>query len=80
VDGRHLVVEGHERGFFLGPALFDRVTPAMTIYTDEIFGPVLVVLRAGSLADAVALINACPHGNGTALFTQSGGAARESGR
>jgi malonate-semialdehyde dehydrogenase (acetylating)/methylmalonate-semialdehyde dehydrogenase len=76
VDGRGLVIRGHEHGFFVGPTLFDRVTPAMTIYQDEIFGPVLVVVRAGSLEEAVAIVNANPYGNGTAIFTRSGAAAR----
>jgi len=76
VDGRGLTVAGHERGFFLGPTLFDHVTPEMTIYKDEIFGPVLVVLRAKTLDEAIALVNRNPYGNGTALFTSSGGAAR----
>jgi malonate-semialdehyde dehydrogenase (acetylating) / methylmalonate-semialdehyde dehydrogenase len=76
VDGRGLVVPGHEQGFFLGPTLFDRVKPDMTIYRDEIFGPVLIVVRVGSLEDAIALINNNPYGNGTALFTRSGAAAR----
>ena len=76
VDGRGLKVPGCERGFFLGPTLFDHVTPEMTIYKDEIFGPVLVVLRAGTLEEAIDLVNKNPYGNGTALFTNSGGAAR----
>jgi malonate-semialdehyde dehydrogenase (acetylating)/methylmalonate-semialdehyde dehydrogenase len=76
VDGRGLVVPGHEQGFFLGPTLFDRVRRDMTIYTDEIFGPVLVVVRVDTLEDAIALINDNPYGNGTALFTRSGAAAR----
>ena len=76
VDGRGLTVAGHERGFFLGPTLFDHVTPEMTIYKDEIFGPVLVVLRAETLDEAISLVNRNPYGNGTALFTSSGGAAR----
>jgi malonate-semialdehyde dehydrogenase (acetylating) / methylmalonate-semialdehyde dehydrogenase len=76
VDGRGLEIQGHENGFFLGPTLFDHVTPAMTIYRDEIFGPVLVVVRAESLEDAIALINDNPYGNGTAIFTRSGAAAR----
>ena len=75
VDGRDLVVDGHDEGFFLGPTLFDQVTPDMTIYKDEIFGPVLIVLRVGTLDDAIALVNANPYGNGTAIFTQSGFAA-----
>ena len=76
VDGRGLTVPGHERGFFVGPTLFDRVSTDMTIYTDEIFGPVLVVLRASSLDDAIAIVNANQYGNGTAIFTRSGAAAR----
>jgi malonate-semialdehyde dehydrogenase (acetylating) / methylmalonate-semialdehyde dehydrogenase len=76
VDGRRLVIPGHERGFFVGPTLFDRVTPDMSIYQNEIFGPVLVVVRAQSLEEALALVNVNPYGNGTALFTRSGAAAR----
>ena len=76
VDGRGLVVTGHEDGFFLGTTLFDHVTPQMTIYQDEIFGPVLIVLRVATLEDAIALVNANPYANGTAIFTESGGAAR----
>ncbi len=76
VDGRGLVVPGHERGFFVGPTLFDRVSPGMSIYKEEIFGPVLVVVRAGTLDEALALVNENPYGNGTAIFTRSGAAAR----
>ncbi|MCC7326107.1 MAG: CoA-acylating methylmalonate-semialdehyde dehydrogenase [Burkholderiales bacterium] len=76
VDGRKPTVRGHEGGFFVGPTLFDHVTPEMAIYRDEIFGPVLSVVRADSLADAIALINANPYANGTAIFTRSGHAAR----
>ena len=76
VDGRGLKVPGCEGGFFLGPTLFDHVTPEMTIYKDEIFGPVLVVLRVNTLDEAIELVNRNPYGNGTALFTNSGGAAR----
>lgn len=76
VDGRGATVAGHERGFFVGPTLFDRVTPTMTIYRDEIFGPVLVVVRADSLEEAITLVNDNPYGNGTTLFTRSGAAAR----
>ncbi len=76
VDGRKPRIAGHEDGFFVGPTLFDRVTPEMAIYRDEIFGPVLVVVRAESLAQAIALINANPYANGAALFTRSGHAAR----
>jgi malonate-semialdehyde dehydrogenase (acetylating) / methylmalonate-semialdehyde dehydrogenase len=76
LDGRNKKVAGHENGFFLGTTLFDRVKPEMKIYKDEIFGPVLVVLRADSIEEAIALVNANPYGNGTAIFTNSGGAAR----
>ena len=76
VDGRGLVIPGHEQGFFLGPSLFDHVKPGMTIYTDEIFGPVLVVVRVETLDEALALLNGNPYGNGCALFTRSGAAAR----
>jgi malonate-semialdehyde dehydrogenase (acetylating)/methylmalonate-semialdehyde dehydrogenase len=76
VDGRGLVVKGHEDGFFLGTTLFDHVTPQMKIYQDEIFGPVLIVLRVATLEAAIALVNANPYANGTAIFTESGGAAR----
>jgi malonate-semialdehyde dehydrogenase (acetylating)/methylmalonate-semialdehyde dehydrogenase len=76
LDGRGLRVAGHEAGFFLGPTLFDQVTPRMSIYRDEIFGPVLVVLRAQTLDEAIGLVNRNPYGNGTAVFTRSGHAAR----
>jgi malonate-semialdehyde dehydrogenase (acetylating)/methylmalonate-semialdehyde dehydrogenase len=76
VDGRKLGVAGHENGFFVGPTLFDRTTAKMTIYREEIFGPVLVIVRSESLDDAIALINANPYANGAALFTRSGYAAR----
>ena len=76
-DGRDLVVDGHEDGFFLGPTLFDRVTPAMSIYQDEIFGPVLSTVRIDHFEEAIRLINENPYGNGTAVFTNDGGAARK---
>ncbi len=76
VDGRGLKVPGFEQGFFLGPTLFDHVTPEMSIYKDEIFGPVLVVLRANTLDEAIAIVNRNPYGNGTSIFTSSGAAAR----
>jgi malonate-semialdehyde dehydrogenase (acetylating)/methylmalonate-semialdehyde dehydrogenase len=76
VDGRRPRIAGHENGFYVGATLFDQVTPAMTIYREEIFGPVLAVLRAESLEDAIATINANPYANGAALFTRSGYAAR----
>ena len=75
-DGRGMVVEGREGGHFLGPTLFDRVKPGMKIYEEEIFGPVLVVVRADSYPDALALVNENPYGNGAAIFTNDGGAAR----
>jgi malonate-semialdehyde dehydrogenase (acetylating)/methylmalonate-semialdehyde dehydrogenase len=77
VDGRGLAVDGHENGFFVGPTLFDRVTADMDIYTDEIFGPVLVVLRAETFDEAIGIVNANPYGNGTAIFTSSGQAAKK---
>ncbi len=77
VDGRDLRVPGHENGYFVGGCLFDRVTPDMSIYTDEIFGPVLSVVRAGDYQQAVALIDAHEYGNGAAIFTQDGDAARD---
>lgn len=77
VDGRDVKVEGHEEGFFLGPVLFDNVTTDMTIYTDEIFGPVLSVVRVDRYEDAIQLINDNQYGNGTAIFTNDGGAARK---
>jgi malonate-semialdehyde dehydrogenase (acetylating)/methylmalonate-semialdehyde dehydrogenase len=76
VDGRGLTVPGHEGGYFLGPSLFDHVTPHMSIYKDEIFGPVLCVVRAHSLEEAMALIDEHEYGNGTCLFTRDGEAAR----
>jgi malonate-semialdehyde dehydrogenase (acetylating)/methylmalonate-semialdehyde dehydrogenase len=76
VDGRGLRVPGHEDGFFVGPTVIDRVTRDMDVYREEIFGPVLSVVRADSVDEAIALINANPYGNGTAIFTSSGEAAR----
>jgi malonate-semialdehyde dehydrogenase (acetylating) / methylmalonate-semialdehyde dehydrogenase len=75
-DGRGVKVVGHEGGYFVGATLFDNVKPDMTIYQEEIFGPVLCVLRAATLAEAIALINANQYANGTAIFTSSGSAAR----
>ena len=77
VDGRGHVVDGHADGFFLGGCLFDRVTPDMTIYREEIFGPVLCVMRVPDLDAALRLVNEHEYGNGTAVFTRDGGAARE---
>ena len=76
VDGRDLVVEGFENGFFLGGCLFDNVAPDMRIYQEEIFGPVLCVVRADSEEQAVQLINDHEYGNGTCIFTRDGEAAR----
>ncbi|HZQ61835.1 MAG TPA: CoA-acylating methylmalonate-semialdehyde dehydrogenase [Casimicrobiaceae bacterium] len=76
VDGRKPAVPDHENGFFVGPTIFDRVRPEMSIYRDEIFGPVLVIVRSESLAEAIALVNSNPYANGAALFTRSGHAAK----
>jgi malonate-semialdehyde dehydrogenase (acetylating)/methylmalonate-semialdehyde dehydrogenase len=76
VDGRILQVDGDPNGFWLQPTLFDHVTPEMSIYRDEIFGPVLSVVRVPSYEAGVQLINDHPYGNGTAIFTNDGGAAR----
>ncbi len=80
-EGARLVMDGRtykaDRGFFLGASLFDHVTPQMSIYRDEIFGPVLSVVRVKTLDDAIKLINVNPYANGTAVFTRSGGAARK---
>ncbi|MFC0540330.1 CoA-acylating methylmalonate-semialdehyde dehydrogenase [Kutzneria chonburiensis] len=76
VDGRQHTIDGDSAGFWLGPTLFDNVEPDMTIYRDEIFGPVLSVLRRPSYDDAVDVVNANPYGNGVAIFTNDGGAAR----
>ncbi len=77
LDGRGVKCKGHEDGYFLGASLFDNVKPDMTIYKDEIFGPVLSVLRVKTLDEAIKLINSNPFANGTAVFTRSGGAARK---
>ncbi|HNP35467.1 MAG TPA: CoA-acylating methylmalonate-semialdehyde dehydrogenase [Woeseiaceae bacterium] len=76
VDGRNLVVEGHENGFFLGPCLFDHVNESMRIYQEEIFGPVLCIVRAESQEQAMRLIDEHEYGNGTCIFTRDGEAAR----
>ncbi len=75
-DGREARFDADGQGFFLGPTLFDKVEPTMSVYTDEIFGPVLSVLRVPSYEAALDLVNANPYGNGTAIFTNDGGAAR----
>jgi len=77
VDGRNPTVDAEGEGFFLEPTLFDKVTPDMSIYQDEIFGPVLSVVRTSTYAEGLELINANPYGNGTAIFTNDGGAARK---
>jgi malonate-semialdehyde dehydrogenase (acetylating)/methylmalonate-semialdehyde dehydrogenase len=76
VDGRGLTVPGHEEGFWVGPTVIDRVARDMDVYREEIFGPVLVLLRTDTVDDAIELINSNPYGNGTAIFTSSGEAAR----
>ena len=76
VDGRNVDADGGQDGFWLGPTLLDHVTPEMSVYTDEIFGPVLSVLRVDTYDEALELINTNPYGNGTAIFTNDGGAAR----
>ena len=76
IDGRDLVVKDHENGFFVGPTILDKVSREMSAYTEEIFGPVLVVLRVDSLEEAIEVVNANPYGNGTAIFTSSGAHAR----
>ncbi|MBO9399078.1 CoA-acylating methylmalonate-semialdehyde dehydrogenase [Shimia sp. R9_2] len=80
VDGRGYTVEGHEGGYWLGGTLFDNVTPEMTIYKEEIFGPVLSCVRVDSFAEGVQLINDHEYGNGVSIFTRDGNAAREFGR
>ncbi len=76
LDGRDLVVKDHENGFFVGPTILDQVSREMSAYTEEIFGPVLVILRVASLEEAIEVVNANPYGNGTAIFTSSGSHAR----
>ncbi|WP_051166264.1 CoA-acylating methylmalonate-semialdehyde dehydrogenase [Amycolatopsis orientalis] len=77
LDGREGEFDADGEGFFVGPTVFDHVRPDMPIYTDEIFGPVLSVVRVETFADAIELINAGPYGNGAAIFTNDGGAARQ---
>jgi malonate-semialdehyde dehydrogenase (acetylating)/methylmalonate-semialdehyde dehydrogenase len=77
VDGRNYQVAGREQGFFVGGTLFDHVTPAMSIYQEEIFGPVLCMVRLPDVGSALELINANEYGNGVAIYTRDGGVARE---
>ncbi|HLU58502.1 MAG TPA: CoA-acylating methylmalonate-semialdehyde dehydrogenase [Pseudonocardia sp.] len=76
VDGRGYTVPGYENGFFVGPTVIDKVRPEMDVYREEVFGPVLSVLRADTVDAAIELVNSNPYGNGTAIFTSSGEAAR----
>jgi malonate-semialdehyde dehydrogenase (acetylating)/methylmalonate-semialdehyde dehydrogenase len=76
VDGRDVTIDGAPEGFWLGPTLFDHVTTDMSVYNDEIFGPVLSVVRTDSYESALEMVNSHPYGNGTAIFTNDGGAAR----
>jgi malonate-semialdehyde dehydrogenase (acetylating) / methylmalonate-semialdehyde dehydrogenase len=76
VDGRGLAVDGYENGFWVGPTVIDRVGTEMDVYKEEIFGPVLSVVRADTVDEAIRVVNANPYGNGTAIFTSSGEAAR----
>ncbi len=76
VDGRDFVLEGHEDGYFLGGSIIDRVTPEMTPYQDEIFGPTLQIIRVGTFEEALKLTNDHPYGNGASIFTQNGAVAR----
>jgi malonate-semialdehyde dehydrogenase (acetylating)/methylmalonate-semialdehyde dehydrogenase len=75
-DGRTVDADGDAQGYFVGPTVLDNVSPHMDVYRDEVFGPVLCVVRAPSFDDALALVNASPYGNGAAIFTSSGAAAR----
>ncbi|SHT92783.1 Methylmalonate-semialdehyde dehydrogenasE (MmsA) [Mycobacteroides abscessus subsp. abscessus] len=76
VDGREVEANGASDGFWLGPTLIDHVGPDMSVYTDEIFGPILSVVRVDTYDEALELVNNSPYGNGTAIFTNDGGAAR----
>ncbi|MGR5066479.1 CoA-acylating methylmalonate-semialdehyde dehydrogenase [Photobacterium sp. DNB22_13_2] len=77
VDGRDISIDGHENGFFVGPTLFDNVSPEMTIYQEEIFGPVLAIVRVPDYQTGLELINRHEYGNGTAIFTRDGETARQ---
>jgi malonate-semialdehyde dehydrogenase (acetylating)/methylmalonate-semialdehyde dehydrogenase len=76
VDGRRVTVPGREKGYWLGPTILDHVTPAMRIAQEEVFGPVLVIIRAGDVDEALKIENASPYGNAASVFTESGGVAR----
>ena len=77
VDGRNFKVTGHENGYFVGPTLFDNVKPGMRVYEEEIFGPVLCVVRVDNYDEALKLVNEHEFGNGTAIFTRDGDTARQ---
>lgn len=77
LDGRGIKVPGFEKGNFIGPTIIDNVTPGMSVYDQEIFGPVLIIVRADTLQDAIDLINRNQYGNGTAIFTKNGHTARK---
>ncbi|MFD2235838.1 aldehyde dehydrogenase family protein, partial [Phaeospirillum tilakii] len=77
VDGREFSLQGHEKGFFIGPSLFDHVKPEMESYKEEIFGPVLQIMRAASFEEALSLPSKHQYGNGVAIFTRDGHVARE---
>jgi malonate-semialdehyde dehydrogenase (acetylating)/methylmalonate-semialdehyde dehydrogenase len=77
VDGRGFALQGYEKGFFIGPTLFDHVKPEMKTYQDEIFGPVLQIVRAETFDEALALASDHPYGNGVAIYTRNGRAARD---
>jgi malonate-semialdehyde dehydrogenase (acetylating)/methylmalonate-semialdehyde dehydrogenase len=77
VDGRGLKLQGYEDGYFMGGTLFDHVTEDMSIYTEEVFGPVLVIVRANDYETALDMVNRNEYGNGTAIFTKDGDAARD---
>jgi len=77
LDGRGIKVQGYEKGNFVGPTVITDVKPNMKVYTEEIFGPVLVCMKADTLDDAIKLVNENPYGNGTAIFTNSGASARK---
>lgn len=77
LDGRGAKVDGYPHGNFIGPTVIDDVKPGMKVYDEEIFGPVMCIVRCDTFDDAIKLINENPYGNGTAIFTRSGNAARK---